>query len=339
MGQRRRHDEPGAYHHVVHRGISRRPLFEGRSEGRYFLAQLAKRVRAGQLEVVAYSLMTTHFHLPVRSPTGELSEAMRKITNAYSRLFNRRHRRDGPLFRGRYTSRRIDTLSYRVAVLRYIDLNPVQARIVSQPSMYALGSARRLCSAAPGPWLSLSWLRPFIDEMVEGDQPWPSKYRAFAGRRVPEGLRELVEARLGHNGEAADLLDEPVNAAPPRILDWMERKTRLADRSRLLLPIAGVSAIRKAVAAERESLGATTEGQRSNAPDPASVLRAALLRKLAGQSLETIAYDLGVTEMTARRYIRLHERMTQGERGGYLAIAERVAQCAVTESTRDLRPA
>ncbi|MEL6429603.1 MAG: hypothetical protein AAFR54_10525, partial [Planctomycetota bacterium] len=68
-------------------------------------------------------------------------------------------------------------------------------------------------------------------------------------------------------------------------------------------------------------------------------LRAALLRKLAGQSLEAIANDLGVTEMTARRYIRIHERMTQGERGGYVAIAERVAQSAVTESTWDLRPA
>ncbi|MEL6311858.1 MAG: transposase [Bacteroidota bacterium] len=85
MGQRRRHDEPGAYHHVVNRGMARRPLFDGRSEGRHSLAQLAKRVRVGQLEVVAYSLMTTHFHLLVRSPTGELSEAMRKITNAHSR--------------------------------------------------------------------------------------------------------------------------------------------------------------------------------------------------------------------------------------------------------------
>ncbi|MEL6611461.1 MAG: hypothetical protein AAFQ53_05170 [Bacteroidota bacterium] len=156
---------------------------------------------------------------------------------------------------------------------------------------------------------------------------------------MPEGLRELVEARLGHNGEAADLLDELVNAAPPRILEWMERTTRLADRSQLLFPIARVSAIRKAVEAERESLGATTEGQRSNAPDPASVLRAALLRELAGQSLEAIANDLGVTEMMTQRYIRLRERVAQGECGGYVAIAERVVQSAVTESTRDLRAA
>lgn len=96
--------------------------------------------------------MTTHFHLLlVRSPTGELSEAMRKVTNACSRWFNLRHRRDSPLFRGKHTSRCIETLSYRIAVLRYIDLNPAQARIASHSAIYALGSARRLCSAGvPG---------------------------------------------------------------------------------------------------------------------------------------------------------------------------------------------
>ena len=82
MGQRVRSDYPGALHHVINRGMARRPLFEGRAEARYFLAQLARQVRFGRLEIIAYSLMTSHFHLFVRCSVGELSEALRQATNA-----------------------------------------------------------------------------------------------------------------------------------------------------------------------------------------------------------------------------------------------------------------
>lgn len=338
MGQRRRRDEPGSYHHVVNRGIARRPLFESRAEGRYFLAQLARQVRSGQIEVVAYSLMTTHFHLLVHSPVGGMSEPMRKATNAYSRWFNRRHRRDGPLFRGRFLSRRIDTLSYRVAVLRYIDQNPVHARIAAHPARYSLGSARRYSSEAPGPWLAQSWLRPFIEGVIEGDQPWPAKYREFAGRRVHASVREMVEARLRHKGLEEDALDELVKAAPPRMLDWMERKTRLADRGKLRLPVAGVSSVRRAIEGERERLDALATKRSPEAPHPGSILVAGLLRQLAGQSLEGIASALAVTEMTARRYVRSHERLMR-DGSAYGECAERAAGAAVADATRDLRPA
>jgi len=46
------------------------------------------------MEIHAFCLMTSHYHLLVRSPIGELSEAMRLAQSAYSRYFNRRHKRD-----------------------------------------------------------------------------------------------------------------------------------------------------------------------------------------------------------------------------------------------------
>ncbi|MEO1696318.1 MAG: transposase [Planctomycetota bacterium] len=339
MGQRSRRDAPGTYHHIFNRGIARRPLFERRAEGRCFLAQLARRVRAAQIEVVAYSLMTTHFHLLVRSPSGEVSEAMRCATNAYSRWFNRCHRRDGPLFRGRFLSRRIDTLAYRVAVLRYIDQNPVHARIVADPATYALGSARRYCSDRPGPWLSRSWLGPYVDRAVPGDRPWHAKYREFTGRGVSVGLREMVEARLSHKGDEEDVLDELVSAAPPRILDWMQRKTRLAYRGRLLLPVSGASSVRQAVREQQAELESWKTDGTSRAPNPRAVLLAGLLRQLTGMSLERIAATVDVPETTARRYVRLHDRMTQEQGSRYAAVSARAASAAVADSTRDLRPA
>lgn len=60
-------------------GIARRTLFESGADVRYFLAQLARAVRAGWIEVQAFCLMTTHFHLLVRCPAGARSTAMRAL--------------------------------------------------------------------------------------------------------------------------------------------------------------------------------------------------------------------------------------------------------------------
>ena len=72
---------------------------------------MAHAVRRGQLELHAYSLLTTHVHLLVRSPGESLSEAMQRIEQRFVLRFNRLRERDGPLFRARFTSRRVRTVS------------------------------------------------------------------------------------------------------------------------------------------------------------------------------------------------------------------------------------
>ena len=77
--------------------------------------------------------MTTHFHLLVRSPVAQLSDAMRRVQREYSRAFNRRRRRDGALARGRFTSKRARSLEYRRTLVRHIDANPGTARVFDVP--------------------------------------------------------------------------------------------------------------------------------------------------------------------------------------------------------------
>src|SRR5437867_1139696 len=103
----------------MNRGIARRPVFETRADIRFFLACLARAVRRGELEVHVFCVLTTHFHLLVRSPIGRLAVAMKRIENAYVRYYNRTRRRDGPLFRGRFRSRPVESLRYRNLLVRY----------------------------------------------------------------------------------------------------------------------------------------------------------------------------------------------------------------------------
>lgn len=93
-----RSDAPGVWHHVVNRGVAHRAIFESSAEMRHFLALLALQVRARRLEVHAYCLLNNHFHLLIRSPQGALAQVMHFVQWRYSRWFNARRGRDGPLF-------------------------------------------------------------------------------------------------------------------------------------------------------------------------------------------------------------------------------------------------
>ena len=57
--------------------------------------------------LLVFCILTTHFHVIVRSRTGELDRVMQRVQNTYVRYFNRTCRRDGPLFRGRYRAKRV----------------------------------------------------------------------------------------------------------------------------------------------------------------------------------------------------------------------------------------
>ncbi len=86
----------------MNRGLARRTVFESREDFRMFLACMAQAVRRGGIEIHAYCLMSTHFHLLVRSPCERLFDALRRTQNQYAPWFNRRRRRDGPLIRCRF---------------------------------------------------------------------------------------------------------------------------------------------------------------------------------------------------------------------------------------------
>ncbi len=114
----RRDDHAGAWWHLTNRGIAKRPVFETALDVERFLDAIGIVVPLGLLEVHAFSFLTTHFRLLARSVEGEISEAVRRIVNPFVRWFNRSRKRDGPLFRGRFTGRRVDDWCHWAAVVR-----------------------------------------------------------------------------------------------------------------------------------------------------------------------------------------------------------------------------
>src|SRR6187549_3997603 len=105
-------DYPGATHHVFNRGACRAAIFLDDDDREAFLAIVAQLPDRFGVRILAYALMTNHYHLVVVSSLGNLSLAMRHLFGTYSQRFNGRHGRDGSPFRGRFANRVIETEDY-----------------------------------------------------------------------------------------------------------------------------------------------------------------------------------------------------------------------------------
>ncbi len=157
MARPLRIDLPDVLHHVTSRGNERRPIFRSDQDREAFVQMLADAVKRFRWSVTAWVLMTNHFHLVLQTPEANLSRGMQWLNGTYADWFNRRHKRSGHLFQGRFKSFIIDKETYFTEVLRYVVLNPVRAKIVARPEEYRWSSYRATAGleAAP-PWLDLT---------------------------------------------------------------------------------------------------------------------------------------------------------------------------------------
>ena len=130
MARGTRLDTPGAVHHVTARGIERRRIFRDDVDRRFYLEKLTSNFGKAEMRCFAWALMPNHVHLLVRTGPQPLSTVMQRLGTGYARYFNRRHRRVGHLFQGRYKSALMEEDEHLLAVLRYVHRNPLRAGIV-----------------------------------------------------------------------------------------------------------------------------------------------------------------------------------------------------------------
>jgi REP element-mobilizing transposase RayT len=285
MARHPRLDAPGTWHHVMNRGIARRTLFESRADIRTFLARLALEVRAGRIEVHAFCILTTHFHLLVRSTSGELSAVMQHVQNEYSRWFNRGRRRDGPLFRGRFRSKPIETQTYRELLVRYVDANSVAAGLVPSAEFYPYGSAWWYARERGPVWLQREWVESTACRLAGTGRRAPDAYRMAFGPTGSGASLALVERRLVHVGPETDPLDHLLDAAVPEVREWMRRKAALADGTATGVPVCDEGSLGIVLDGAQRRLGAWQVRPARRAVDAWPMVHVALLRDLCGSTL------------------------------------------------------
>jgi len=141
MGRKPRFNLVGVTQHVIQRGNNREPCFYSEEDYSTYLSFLKIAADKNNCHIHAYVLMTNHVHLLMTPMQAHgISTVMQSLGKRYVQYINKVYKRTGTLWEGRYKASLVDTHNYLLTCMRYIELNPVRAGMVSLPSEYRWSS-------------------------------------------------------------------------------------------------------------------------------------------------------------------------------------------------------
>jgi len=145
---------PGVAHHITQRGNNRQIVFWDEEDRHQYLEWLKKYNAKWGIDVLAYCLMDNHIHLLcIPQKENSLSNALRDTHMRYSQYANRKYKQSGHLWQGRFFSCPLDDV-HMLASARYIERNPVRAKLVTLPEQWQWSSAKAHVNAIKNELLS-----------------------------------------------------------------------------------------------------------------------------------------------------------------------------------------
>lgn len=203
MVRRGRVEYPGAMYHVIQRGNNGENVFEDTEEKSFLVELLRESVMVGGVELFAYIIMSNHYHLALRTGVEPLSKVMHRINARYGMYYNRKKKRTGHVFQGRYKAIHVYKENYLISLVRYIHRNPVRAGICEHASEYPWSSDLYYRKAEPGfieTGLLLGMLsedgnnsfRKYCQLMDQEDDAGPEEIKT-AEQEVKEDLNQTIK--------------------------------------------------------------------------------------------------------------------------------------------------
>ena len=188
MARKPRLHVSGGLYHVILRGNARQAVFYTADDRQYFYGLLAEGIVRFGYRVHAFCLMTNHLHLALQVSDIELSSGMQNLSFRYTRYLNTRLKRVGHVFQGRFKAFLVDQDRYGLALVRYLHLNPVRARMTKSAEAYAWSSHRAYLGEEDLAWLTTDWvLGQFGDRLG----PARRRFAAFVDAGISEGHSEV----------------------------------------------------------------------------------------------------------------------------------------------------
>jgi len=203
MPRKPRFNLTGIPQHIIQRGNNREPCFVSVEDYHRYLGDLSEVAIKYRCRIHAYVLMTNHVHL-LATPMIEngLSSMMQALGRRYVRYFNNTYKRTGTLWEGRYKASLVDSDKYLLTCMRYIELNPVRARMVDHPGDYGWSSYHANAQSKED---KLIHRHPVYTQLGDTDEERKSCYRELfrdhidrvTVHQIREALnQELVLGRL-----------------------------------------------------------------------------------------------------------------------------------------------
>jgi REP element-mobilizing transposase RayT len=179
------------------RGLERRKIFLSEADRKDLLRRFSKVLPKTGARLYAWSFLTNHAHLLIRTGPVGLSSIMRKMLTGYASSFNRRQRRSGHLFQNRYKSILVEEEPYLLELVRYIHLNPFRAGLVEdlkQLESYRWSGHSALLGKIDRPWQDCRYI---LRQWGKSLRKARLAYRRFVIEGMPQGRRrELMGGGL-----------------------------------------------------------------------------------------------------------------------------------------------
>ena len=133
--------EIAGYYHVINRGVEQRVIFKEKEDYEKFEELLCTYASSYGVRVHNYCLMSNHYHLLIEIENETLSKFMRQINMNYAIYFNKKYKRSGHLWQGRFKSWYVTDEAYLYTLILYIEQNPVKAKMVKRVEAYPYSTA------------------------------------------------------------------------------------------------------------------------------------------------------------------------------------------------------
>ena len=185
---------PNMPHHVVQRGHNRNAVFIDDGDYSYYLDTLASWTQQLQVKVYAWCLRTNHAHL-LLDPGDDIKSIgllMKRLAGRQTRFVNKQENRTGSLWDGRYKMSIVDSDEYFLKCCRYIELNPVKAKMVIRPADYRWSSYRENAGLSSSVIVDRHGFTNLCDVSFEG-------YQEYVAENTPSSEAEFISQRLESN--------------------------------------------------------------------------------------------------------------------------------------------
>jgi REP element-mobilizing transposase RayT len=155
---RRLRIENCGYHHVYNRGVAKNDIFLDEFDKIKFIEILSLTCKEYKFNIHSFCLMDNHYHLLIENKKENLSDGMRQINSQYASYFNKKHQRVGHLWQDRYKSWYVMDETYLLTLFRYIESNPLKAKMTKKIGEYKYCSSYSILKDAIPPFLQNSFV-------------------------------------------------------------------------------------------------------------------------------------------------------------------------------------
>ena len=184
---------PGAYYHVMQRGLEKRFIYRLDQEKEKLLTYIKEARHMYKMRVHAYVIMDNHYHFIIETLDANLSKVMHYINASYAMYYNRKRKRIGPLHQGRYKAVLVQANEYLHQLTRYIHLNPVRAGKVRRAQDYEWSSCRYYYNEKESEWIETSFILNIISDQKEKARYSYKKFIESAESSEVEDLKKQIK--------------------------------------------------------------------------------------------------------------------------------------------------